>query len=55
VRCGWVKSLSKKIGKTAGLHTFFKIGAGRTTHLFDPNNERKFFTDISVYASFKTA
>jgi hypothetical protein len=28
------------------LHTFFKIGAGWTTHLFDPNRKQRFFTDI---------
>ena len=28
------------------MHTFFKIGAGGTAHLFDPNSEHKFFTDI---------
>ena len=39
------------VGKTAHLHTFFKIRAGRTTHLFDPNRERKSFTDIYLQAS----
>ena len=35
-----------KKGKTAHLHTFFKIRAGGTAQLFDPNSEHEFFTDI---------
>ena len=37
---------TKILGKTAHLHTFFKIRAGRTAQIFDPNSEHKFFTDI---------
>ncbi len=38
-------SILKK-GKSAHVHTFFKIRAGGTAQLFDPNSEHEFFNDI---------
>ena len=54
VRFGWIWCHIKtgatfgviKKGKTANLYTFFKIRAGRTTQLFDPNSEHEYCTDI---------